>query len=518
MFSTDLLLAQSTPGPSTWLTPIWLVSVGVLAGVVGSAIVVGLFWLLSRVSFIGNLYEDKTARYRVSLGIGAVVLVVLTALIVVPQWRATQAAEGSGAALTSTAVMLLAFIPGSAAIGFGIVALASRRAMGSLTESISEGALYWFGAVFIGLSVFAITGFVLGMMDLPSVQFVRAPDRKLESILRLQYAKSAEPVEFEIPADNGTGTAIDVSIDSKELKLLQFFSDQRIEMAAEPIENDLDTSRIFPIAESDGKEPVNYYHFSTYDNSPITEGTIKQLYFRNLGDGLHVRMLVTTQPEYPEVAIIPQTAFWVLAVILIYLMQRTALPQISAIALSTFKTETAQPVYSLFLILGTLFAVASIFIPYYTFDEDIKMLKDAVLTVMLVASIFMAVWAASKSIAEEIEGRTSLTVLSKPIGRRDFIIGKFLGVVWSTGLLSRGSDRRLPGRRVVQAGLRQCERRKPRKCFGNNASLKWRASFRLSSWPSWKWSCSSPLAWRSRLDCPSWPISCSASRSTCWAT
>src|SRR5690606_20414201 len=28
-----------------------------------------------------------------------------------------------------------------------------------------------------------------------------------------------------------------------------------------------------------------------------------------------------------------------------------------------------------------------------------------------------------------------LTVLSKPIGRRDFIIGKFVGIVWSTGLL-----------------------------------------------------------------------------------
>ena len=118
-----------------------------------------------------------------------------------------------------------------------------------------------------------------------------------------------------------------------------------------------------------------------------------------------------------------------------YFIQRTAMPKVSAIALSTFKTEVAQPIYLLFILLGSLFAFASIYIPYYTLGEDIKMLKDAVLTVILVFSIFMAVWAASKSIAEEIEGRTALTVLSKPIGRRDFILGKFLGISWSTGLL-----------------------------------------------------------------------------------
>jgi ABC-type transport system involved in multi-copper enzyme maturation permease subunit len=32
-------------------------------------------------------------------------------------------------------------------------------------------------------------------------------------------------------------------------------------------------------------------------------------------------------------------------------------------------------------------------------------------------------------VAEEIEGRTALTLLSKPIGRREFMCGKFLGVV-----------------------------------------------------------------------------------------
>jgi ABC-type transport system involved in multi-copper enzyme maturation permease subunit len=50
-------------------------------------------------------------------------------------------------------------------------------------------------------------------------------------------------------------------------------------------------------------------------------------------------------------------------------------------------------------------------------------------------AIFTAIWAASKSVAEEIEGRTALTVLSKPVGRRQFILGKFTGISWAILLL-----------------------------------------------------------------------------------
>jgi ABC-type transport system involved in multi-copper enzyme maturation permease subunit len=76
-----------------------------------------------------------------------------------------------------------------------------------------------------------------------------------------------------------------------------------------------------------------------------------------------------------------------------------------------------------------------VWIPYNTFGEDIKMLKDAGLTLIMILGIIEAIWAASTSVAEEIEGRTALTVLSKPIGRRSFIGGKFLGIVWTVALL-----------------------------------------------------------------------------------
>ena len=431
------LLAQAAPGPSTWLTPIWLVSVGVLVGLVVSAAVLGVTWLISRIGPIGGLYDRPTLRNRVGAVLSVLALVGSIPLIVVPQWNAAQATGGTGGAITDVALLAIALIPVSIAVGFGLLALVSRRTMDQIGDAIREGALYWFGSIFVGLAIFAVGGYALGLSNYASLQVVKQPNRKLESLWRLRDAKDGVEIKAEIPADNGSGTEVPIEFLSDELKTLVLFSNQRLEMAAQPIERDLPEHLIVPVAETIGtEEGVGYYHAPGYELSPIPPGRTTKLWFRNLGDGpasLTIRM--TTQPEFPEVAVIPQTAIWVVGLVLLYLMQRTALPKISAIALSTFKTEAAQPVYLLFLILGSLFAVASIFIPYYTFNEDIKMLKDAVLTVMLVASIFMAVWAASKSIAEEIEGRTSLTVLSKPIGRRDFIIGKFVGIVWSTGLL-----------------------------------------------------------------------------------
>ena len=84
---------------------------------------------------------------------------------------------------------------------------------------------------------------------------------------------------------------------------------------------------------------------------------------------------------------------------------------LAAIALSTAKSEIAQPLFFVLMAIGIFLLLVFIWVPYYTFGEDVKMLKDSGLTLIMVLSIIVAVWAASTSVAEEIEGRTALTVL-----------------------------------------------------------------------------------------------------------
>jgi ABC-type transport system involved in multi-copper enzyme maturation permease subunit len=108
---------------------------------------------------------------------------------------------------------------------------------------------------------------------------------------------------------------------------------------------------------------------------------------------------------------------------------RLVVPKVAAIAWTTSKEAMSQPLFYVLMAVGIFGLLLFPFIPYNTLGEDIKMVKDEGLTLIMVLSIIMALWTASLSIADEIEGRTALTLLSKPVGRRQFIIGKFLGIV-----------------------------------------------------------------------------------------
>jgi ABC-type transport system involved in multi-copper enzyme maturation permease subunit len=95
----------------------------------------------------------------------------------------------------------------------------------------------------------------------------------------------------------------------------------------------------------------------------------------------------------------------------------------------------AQPLFQIIVALGAFLLFVYMVIPYNTFGEDIKMLKDSAFTTIMILGIIQAVWAASNSVSEEIDGKTALTVLSKPVGRRQFVFGKFLGIVWSVSVI-----------------------------------------------------------------------------------
>ena len=119
---------------------------------------------------------------------------------------------------------------------------------------------------------------------------------------------------------------------------------------------------------------------------------------------------------------------------LIFLLQLVA-PRVVAVARTTAKEALSQPLFYVLLAIGTAAILLFPFVPYNTFGEDVKMLEETGMTLIKVLAIVLALWTASVSIADEIEGRTALTLLSKPIGRVRFILGKFLGIVWPVAIV-----------------------------------------------------------------------------------
>jgi ABC-type transport system involved in multi-copper enzyme maturation permease subunit len=110
-------------------------------------------------------------------------------------------------------------------------------------------------------------------------------------------------------------------------------------------------------------------------------------------------------------------------------------PKGGAIALAAFREGLRQPMF--WLLFGVAFVAMSVspLIPYFTFGEDHLMVKlIGYDTIMMAAAVFGAL-AASMSISEEIEGRTAVTLMSKPVSRRQFLVGKFLGIALAAGVL-----------------------------------------------------------------------------------
>ncbi|MCS7337637.1 MAG: ABC-2 transporter permease [Verrucomicrobiae bacterium] len=103
--------------------------------------------------------------------------------------------------------------------------------------------------------------------------------------------------------------------------------------------------------------------------------------------------------------------------------------QFIAIAANAFMELVRQPVY---LLLMTSAAAFEIFLatPYYfAFGDEPKLVKNSVLAVIFLAGLLGAVLSASASLSRELRSGTALAVLSKPVGRAQFLIAKYVGVI-----------------------------------------------------------------------------------------
>ena len=95
----------------------------------------------------------------------------------------------------------------------------------------------------------------------------------------------------------------------------------------------------------------------------------------------------------------------------------------------TFLESIVQPIYLLLLALGGAILIVFGLLPFFTLGEDTIMYKAVGLDVVMIIVLIMTLFATSKSIYEEIEDRTMLTLMSKPLRRWEVLVGKYLGII-----------------------------------------------------------------------------------------
>ncbi|MCH7703534.1 MAG: hypothetical protein IIB61_00345 [Planctomycetes bacterium] len=99
-----------------------------------------------------------------------------------------------------------------------------------------------------------------------------------------------------------------------------------------------------------------------------------------------------------------------------------------AIARVTFIETVRQPVYGVGLIATSLVLVLNVALSAFTFSDDNKLLLDIELSTLLLSGLFLAAFCATGVLTREIENKTVMTVVSKPVGRPLFLLGKFVGL------------------------------------------------------------------------------------------
>jgi hypothetical protein len=106
------------------------------------------------------------------------------------------------------------------------------------------------------------------------------------------------------------------------------------------------------------------------------------------------------------------------------------------IAANAFMELVRQPIFLLLMTGSVLFEIF-LAVPYYfAFGDEMKLVKTSTLAVMLLTGLFGAVLSASASLAREIRTGTALVVLSKPVGRVQFLLAKFAGLAGALTLLA----------------------------------------------------------------------------------
>lgn len=106
------------------------------------------------------------------------------------------------------------------------------------------------------------------------------------------------------------------------------------------------------------------------------------------------------------------------------------------IGVNAFRESIREPVYFLMLLAALLLIGHYPWATIFVFFEQLKLVVDSSMATGLIFSLVVAVLCASHTVAREMRNGTVLLMLSKPVYRWSFILGKILGIVAAASLFA----------------------------------------------------------------------------------
>jgi hypothetical protein len=398
-----------------WVTPIYAIAVGLILGALLCVVFYGALALLSFIPPLGKLADSPVRGTVASLIVGGLIAAFLCS-----QYAFSAGAYGQTLILPAVLVGLI--------LGYAIVYGLWYRTRREWGEILTEGVVPYVLSV---LGIFAVVG-------LAGSYFAEDPLRLVRSLPEVNVLDDGtRVVEVTVPGADPTVSPDEaefhhrpIEYDLRSVTELTILADKTVMLA-----DGKDVSEFGRNPERIDAGERMVFRYEDRDVPPLpTDSSKLHIQNREL-DPATVTFVMTTIPKVPQVrqaAAIGALLFLVISGLVAF---RQAAPRVWALALSTAKNEMAQTLYLILLGIGVFGVVVFSIYPFNTLGDDIRMFKDSSVTLIMVLAMIQAVWSSGTSVSEEIEGRTALTVLSKPVSRRSFLLGKYAGIVMAVAVM-----------------------------------------------------------------------------------
>lgn len=410
-----LVIGQVAKWLPVWMTPVWVIAAGLIVGAAACFVVYGALAVLSLIPGMGTLPDSPRRGITASLIVGGAISALLC-------WQYIPGEEEYAESLFLPLIII------GLVTGFGLVYGMWHRTRSEWGTIVGEGVVPYL------LS----TAGVIVIIGVAATLWVKKPMEFLTSVPAVNLiGDGTEVVNITMPA-------IDEDLTADEAPFLPANITYDLSTTA-----DLTITSNRTVYLSDSDDPTNFtrtptevfagtelnYKYENRDRPPIPSDP-SSLHIQNREiEPAVVTLTFKTLPPVPEAATVVNIAIAFFLLITGIVAFRQAAPRVWALALSTAKNEMAQTLYLILLAFGIFGVVIFAIYPFNTLGDDIRMYKDSGVTLIMVLGMIQAVWSAGTTVSEEIEGRTALTVLSKPVSRRSFVLGKYAGIMMAVLVL-----------------------------------------------------------------------------------
>jgi len=103
--------------------------------------------------------------------------------------------------------------------------------------------------------------------------------------------------------------------------------------------------------------------------------------------------------------------------------------KVAVIALNTVREVVRDKVFYILLFFAVLLIAVSKALGWISMDQDVKVIKDLSITAINLFVPLITVFLGTNLVYKEVEKRTLFTILSKDIGRWQFVLGKYFGLL-----------------------------------------------------------------------------------------